>query len=544
MKKLITLILVMGCCTILFSQNPDYDRGIGFKRVFTDYRSMQGGDFSKFRSYRPAWEVGYHHKLIDNLNLHVPLRAGVFSTSEEDANNRSFFSLDAQAIYYWQKPDWVFRPFLMAGAGFVKEFDGDFVPQIPLGGGVYVKMNDRAYIQWQSEFRLAFMEDRSNLQHGIGFIYLLGPAAQKEMMEEKKEKEMEVSKPDSDGDGIPDEEDLCPNIAGEAEYIGCPDSDGDGLHDVIDKCPETAGLKEMSGCPDSDGDGLSDSEDKCPNLAGIASNDGCPAEDDDNDGLPNHLDDCPFDVGPEALNGCPDSDGDGVADKDDDCPNVRGSKDNMGCPKVMDSDNDGIADNQDDCPDQAGTIENNGCPEGTDSDGDGVIDARDDCPNTVGLIAFNGCPDTDGDGIEDSKDSCPRSAGPADNGGCPEISKEDKRTLEIAMRAVQFSTGRSTLKTESFRILNQVAEIMRKYPDYNLMISGHTDNSGSATVNQRLSEKRAQTCYEYLISRGIASKRMGYTGYGETRPVADNATAEGRYLNRRVEFDLIPASQK
>lgn len=525
------------------AQNPSYDRGIGFKRVFTDYRSMQGGEFSKFRSYRPAWEIGYHHRLLNNLNLHVPLRAGVFSIDEEDANNISFFSLDAQAIYYWQKPDWIFRPFVVAGVGFVKEFDGDFLPQVPLGLGLYVKMNDRAYLQWQSEFRLAFAEERSNLQHGIGFVYLLGPDnSEDKPMEE--EPVVEMTKPDSDGDGIPDEEDLCPNIPGKEEFVGCPDTDGDGIHDILDKCPETPGLKDLSGCPDSDGDGLSDNEDKCPNLAGSIDNNGCPTMDDDGDGIPNHLDECPFDEGSEALNGCPDTDGDGVADKNDNCPNVAGSKDNSGCPQLKDRDGDGIADSQDNCPDQAGSIENSGCPDGSDSDGDGVADSKDDCPNTVGLIQFNGCPDSDGDGIQDSMDSCPNSKGPADNQGCPEISQEDRKTLEVAMRAVQFDLGRSTLKTESFRILNQVADIMRKYPDYNLMISGHTDNSGSATVNQRLSEKRAQTCYEYLISRGISSARMGYAGYGETRPMAENNTAEGRYLNRRVEFDLIPSNQR
>lgn len=513
MKKLIVVLIISACCSALMAQNPSFDHGIGFKRIFTDYHSTNGGDLTKFRAYRPAWEIGYHGRLTDNLNIHVPIRAGVFSTSDEEANNTSFFGMDAQAIYYWQKPKWIFRPFVMGGVGFVKEFDGDFLPQIPLGGGVYIKMNDRAYIQWQSEFRLAFEDERSNLQHGVGFVFLLGPPEAEEMNEEVEEV-MEEKALDSDGDGIPDEEDLCPNLAGKEEFLGCPDTDGDGVHDVLDKCPETKGLKEMSGCPDSDGDGLSDSEDKCPNLAGVAANDGCPAADDDNDGIANYLDDCPFDAGPEALSGCPDTDGDGVADKDDKCPNVPGMIDNDGCPSVKDSDNDGIA------------------------------DIQDDCPNTVGLISFNGCPDTDGDGIQDSQDHCPNSAGPADNDGCPEISEEHKKTLEIAMRAVQFDLGRSTLKTESFRILNQVADIMNEYPDYNLIISGHTDNSGSATVNQRLSEKRAQTCYEYLISRGIAASRIGYAGYGETRPIADNDTAEGRHLNRRVEFDLLPASQR
>ena len=511
MKKLIALLVIIGCASVLTAQNPEFGNGITFKRVFTDYRTIQGDEFSKFRSYRPTWEVGYTHQITRGLNAFVPLRAGVFSNSSKDADNSSFISLDLQAQYYWSQPDWLFRPFIVGGIGFVKEFDGDFLPQVPLGLGVFIKMNDRAFVQWQSEYRVAFEEDRSNLQHGLGFTYLFGPRSMEEKSMDKEKEKMKDVAVDTDGDGIPDDEDLCPNLAGLQKFLGCPDTDGDGLHDVLDKCPEVAGVSALSGCPDSDGDGISDNEDKCPNLSGTQANDGCPESDDDNDGIPNHLDLCPFDSGEEALNGCPDADGDGVADKDDDCPNVPGSKENKGCPTVVDSDGDGVADNQDECPDEAG------------------------------LIQFAGCPDKDGDGIEDSKDQCPNSAGPADNNGCPEIAKEDRETLEIAMRAVQFDLGRSTLKTESFRVLNQVAEIMRKYPDYNLIISGHTDNSGSAPVNQRLSEKRAQTCYEYLISRGISSSRMGYAGYGESRPMADNSSAEGRYLNRRVEFELIPA---
>lgn len=512
MKKIVFSLICLGWLAVeAVAQNPNYDQGLTVRRVFTDYQTLQGGTFSKFRAYRAAWEIGYRRLITDNLQVHVPLRAGVISTSGEEARNTSFIGLDAQAQYVWQKSDWRFRPYVTAGIGFVSEYNGDFVPQVPLGVGVFIKMTNRAYISAQTEYRLALSEDRNNLQHSLGFVYLFGP-------EEKSKVELpenEEMKPDSDGDGVPDEEDLCPNIAGLKEFTGCPDTDGDGIHDVLDKCPNIAGLKEMSGCPDSDGDGISDNNDNCPNMAGTISNNGCPQDDtdDDGDGIPNRLDECPFNKGAADLNGCPDADGDGVADKDDQCPNVKGTALNGGCPSVQDSDGDGIADNQDDCPDKAG------------------------------LIQFNGCPDTDGDGVSDAKDACPSSAGPIDNQGCPSIAKEDRETLEVAMRAVQFDLGRSTLKTESFRILNQVADIMRRYPDYNLMISGHTDNSGSATINQRLSEKRAQTCYEYLISRGIKSSRLGFAGYGETRPMADNSTKEGRELNRRVEFDLIPAGR-
>ena len=108
------------------------------------------------------------------------------------------------------------------------------------------------------------------------------------------------------------------------------------------------------------------------------------------------------------------------------------------------------------------------------------------------------------------------------------------------MRAVQFDTGRSTLKSESFDVLRQIADIMRRYPDYNLTISGHTDNTGKASSNQTLSERRANACFEYLITQGISGNRMTFAGFGESKPIASNDTLRGRTLNRRVEFNLIP----
>lgn len=295
--------------------------------------------------------------------------------------------------------------------------------------------------------------------------------------EEKDTTTVEVPK-DSDKDGIVDELDLCPNEAGPKELMGCPDSDGDGISDVKDKCPKFAGLKEFDGCPDTDGDGLSDNEDECPKLKG-----------------------------PKENNGCPD----------------------------VDADDDGIVDAKDDCPDEAGPVATRGCP---DTDDDGVADHLDRCPDEPGLPSDEGCPDTDNDGIIDPDDLCPNSKGPARNKGCPEIKKEEKEVLDLAMEAVQFETGKATLKTSSFEILDQIVSILKKYPDYNLRISGHTDNTGSAELNQRLSERRARSCYEYLASRGISTKRMSYVGYGESKPRASNNSESGRRQNRRVEFDL------
>jgi len=116
--------------------------------------------------------------------------------------------------------------------------------------------------------------------------------------------------PDSDGDGINDQEDKCPNQAGVAKYNGCPipDSDGDGINDELDKCPNQAGTAKYNGCPvpDSDGDGINDEQDKCPSEAGPASNNGCPILDKDGDGIPDSEDKCPDIAGTKDNNGCPD----------------------------------------------------------------------------------------------------------------------------------------------------------------------------------------------------------------------------------------------
>jgi OmpA-OmpF porin, OOP family len=106
------------------------------------------------------------------------------------------------------------------------------------------------------------------------------------------------------------------------------------------------------------------------------------------------------------------------------------------------------------------------------------------------------------------------------------------------MKNVQFETGKATLKQESNKILDQLVSIMAQYPAYSLAIAGHTDNVGSADANQVLSEQRAKSCYQYLVSKGVNPVRLSFSGYGESQPIAENGTAEGRRLNRRVEFHM------
>ena len=114
---------------------------------------------------------------------------------------------------------------------------------------------------------------------------------------------------DSDGDGISDPNDKCPNVIGLSRYDGCPipDTDGDGINDEEDKCPNQVGTAKYNGCPipDTDGDGINDELDKCPSQAGTAKYDGCPVPDRDNDGINDENDKCPDVAGTAANNGCP-----------------------------------------------------------------------------------------------------------------------------------------------------------------------------------------------------------------------------------------------
>ncbi|PHX93091.1 MAG: hypothetical protein CK532_00045 [Flavobacteriales bacterium] len=137
---------------------------------------------------------------------------------------------------------------------------------------------------------------------------------------------------DSDGDGVLDADDKCPDTKGSAAYKGCPDSDGDGIQDKLDVCPNQAGEAKFNGCPDTDQDGISDNNDKCPTIAGLPAFGGCP--DTDNDGVEDAKDKCPTLAGPIAGDGCPDTDGDGVFNNTDKCPTIIGTIANKGCPEI------------------------------------------------------------------------------------------------------------------------------------------------------------------------------------------------------------------
>lgn len=107
-----------------------------------------------------------------------------------------------------------------------------------------------------------------------------------------------------------------------------------------------------------------------------------------------------------------------------------------------------------------------------------------------------------------------------------------------AIDIITFEFGKSSLDRNSRNYLDRIVELMKQIP-VSVRINGHTDNVGTPEFNMDLSIKRANAVYDYLISRGIEKSRLSYSGYGLTRPIADNETEEGRAINRRVEFEIL-----
>ncbi|WP_254614900.1 OmpA family protein [Myxococcus sp. CA056] len=240
-----------------------------------------------------------------------------------------------------------------------------------------------------------------------------------------------------------------------------------------------------------------------------------------------------------------DSDGDNVPDVRDRCPNEAEDKDGFqdsdGCPDP-DNDGDGVVDGEDSCPDVKGLKERKGCPE-VDTDGDGITDEFDKCPDKPGPKDYDGCPDTDGDEVPDNEDDCPEQFGPPENNGCPFDSPPYVFVESDRIRIkgnVLFETGSAVIQKRSYPLLDEVATVLRKNPTLGpVLIEGHTDNRGSRQLNMGLSDKRARSVLEYLVSKSIDRKRLSSEGFGFDRPIATNDTALGRAKNRRVDFKLV-----
>ena len=341
--------------------------------------------------------------------------------------------------------------------------------------------------------------------------------------------------------------------------FGNKDRDGDGIEDDVDACPDTPGVPsdnpDCHGCPDTDGDGICDNQDACPEEAGPAENNGCPILDRDGDGVCDGKDQCPDEFGTVENNGCLE-----IADN---CTDIQAIKDALknvlfeynsdkltatsmatldGIAPILVSDKiknaywlvEGHTDNKGSQNYNLPLSERRAASVKAYLESKGVPAAR---MKSVGYglslpITTN---DTDEGRARNRRvelkfaDANFQPAAIEVTGDCANVQIADLAKM------IYFQTGKDVLVEASKQSLDVIAQYLNA-TEGNYEIQGHTDDVGSDANNLVLSQKRAQTVFDYLVSKGVNGSRLKAVGYGESQPKYDNKTADGRAQNRRIEI--------
>lgn len=480
MKKVLLLNLILSLSFLSFSQTIDNKWNIGLHGGAMQYNGDLGNDFYRTNKVLYGFYglslTRYVSRILDVSAQFTKGEVGYFGSKGNFSTGLSTATLNFRLNL--MKPESDFRPYLF------------------LGGGALMFAINPTLKHSKIDYAAPSFGAGVNIHLGKTLIFQV--------------QEMFVNSTNDDKDGV-----------------------SKGTNDFF--VQHTLGFTFNFGKKhDEDGDGVSDRDDKCPATSKGISVDktGCPL-DKDNDGVADYLDECPDVAGTAMFKGCPDKDGDGIADKEDRCPDVKGLVTLKGCP---DADADGVADLDDKCPDtKTGfKVDATGCT--MDNDKDGITNEDDRCPDAAGPESLKGCPDTDGDGVADIDDRCPSAKGTIVNKGCPEISVEDVKKITQIASKIFFETASDKLKIASLVQLDELSEILKRYPEANLTIEGHTDEVGKDDYNMTLSQKRTESVKNYLMGKGIFESRLTAIGYGETKPIADNKTSVGRAKNRRVEL--------
>ena len=244
---------------------------------------------------------------LDFASLQYPFYAS--SNIRFPAGRKLYTAFDANVNFKMLSDDYKVVPYVTLGIGVGVAANVYYTAYAPAGFGLQIKANKGSFININSTYRAEMSQlTKAHFSHGVSYSMPLN-------FKEKKAIVLPPPPPppapaDTDNDGVIDEKDKCPTVAGLAKYNGCPipDTDKDGVNDEQDKCPTVAGLAKYNGCPipDTDKDGINDEEDKCPTVAGLARYNGCPIPDTDKDGINDEEDKCPTVAGISANHGCPD----------------------------------------------------------------------------------------------------------------------------------------------------------------------------------------------------------------------------------------------
>ena len=363
---------------------------------------------------------------------------------------------------------------------------------VPLGVGMEIKVSESVVLDLTGGFTQTFTDDLNFYNNksvdknkdydaywnaGLGISYTTESGnSDKDIDGLTKSQEEEIgtnpNKSDSDGDGLKDGAEF---LTYNTDPLN-PDSDNDGLNDY----EEIKKYKTDPNSTDTDGDGLSDPEEVLTYKS-------------------------------DPLKS--DSDGDGLKDAEE----VK-----LGTnPNKADTDGDGLYDGTE--------VKLNTNPLKADSDGDGLSDGEEVTKYKTNPLAK----DTDA-GTVDDKTEVNRGTNPLDPKD--DVVLEIKANAPIVLSGVTFATGKSDLTPESETVLEKAYNTLSAYSNMKVEIRGYTDNVGRASSNKRLSQRRANSVKNWLVRKGIDANRIRAIGMGESNPIANNKTKEGRRLNRRIEF--------
>jgi len=330
MKKFLLIVLI-GLSVTLFGQTTDRPWLIGISSNYADFNAVEmsvrrqlrdanwmgktlPSQLKVARSLSKSFVFGAEFSFVtlesEKLNL-IP-------TIKSNVSTDKFWRMGGQFEYkfangYLLKEDAIFDPYIFLGLNGSNISEKTYLAQ-STGAGTNIWFNKWLGLNFEGSYDYLF-DFNDYFHYSFGVTFRLGKAK------------------DSDGDGVPDHLDECPDVPGLKILNGCPDRDGDGIPDHLDECPDVPGLAQFKGCPDRDGDGIPDHLDECPDVPGLAEFKGCP--DRDGDGIPDHLDECPDVPGLARFKGCPDRDGDGIPDHLDECPDEFGTITNKGCPEII-----------------------------------------------------------------------------------------------------------------------------------------------------------------------------------------------------------------